>query len=230
MELLTLSRPCPSCNNSVYHRTEKSLKLAVAKASKCRSCASKGVSKGKGRKQGVEHVQKRAKAVALFRKGKTYAEIYGKDLGERLSKEHSAKLKGRKRPEFSEQWKANMSQSRKTSETYKNWMNSTDYKEKRKAINAARFYNMTLEEWYSMVSEKKLYYLEVRAITRKQALSTLENFEKRGTSKNNGYHLDHIYPISIGFTNNISATIIGNIKNLQYIPWKENLQKSNKLK
>jgi len=91
-----------------------------------------------------------------------------------------------------------------------------------------RYYGISLEDWYAMTTEKRLYYLKVRSITRSQPLKTLKDYDKRGNSKNDGYHLDHIYPISLGFTNNIPAEEIGNIKNLRYIPWLENILKSNK--
>jgi hypothetical protein len=223
------SRQCPSCNNTIYHVSEKRLKAALKKPGRCSKCAQRGISKGKGRKQSRGHIEKRAAAVSLYRKGKTYGEIYGEDKGREIAKEHSIKMKGRKRPEFSEEWKENMSNSRKTSKVYKAFMNSKEYKEKRRAINAARFYNISLEEWYSQVPEKKLYYLKVLSITRQQELHTLEHYEKRGNYKTNGYHLDHIYPISLGFKNNIPPETVGDITNLQYIPWRDNLQKSNKL-
>jgi hypothetical protein len=176
-----------------------------------------------------EHKRKISIALKKYRTGKTYSELYGKEKGDRLAKEHSEKLKGKKRPEFSKEWKENMSKSRKESQVYKAWMNSEEYKNKRRAINAMRFYGITLDDWYQMTSDKQLYYLKVRSITRSQDLKCLENYKKRGTSKNNGYHLDHIYPVSLGYINNISPEKIGHITNLRYIPWKENILKSNKL-
>ena len=52
----------------------------------------------------------------------------------------------------------------------------------------------------------------------------LENSDKRGWKN---HHLDHIYPISLGFHNKIPPKKIGNIKNLQFIPYKENLRKGS---
>jgi hypothetical protein len=176
-----------------------------------------------------EHKRKISIALKKYRTGKTYSELYGKEKGDRLAKEHSEKLKGKKRPEFSKEWKENMSKSRKESQVYKAWMNSEEYKNKRRAINAMRFYGITLDDWYQMASDKQVYYLKVRSITKSQDLKCLENYEKRGTSKNNGYHLDHIYPVSLGYANNIPPEKIGHITNLRYIPWKENILKSNKL-
>ena len=223
------TRACPKCEGIIYHKSERGLACALKKQTLCSRCAQKGISKGKGRKQTEEHVRKRAEAVSKFRSGKTYTEIYGEEKGQQIAKNHSKLLKGRKRPEFTVEWKTNMSVSRKNSKVYKDSMNSIEYKEKRREVNARRFYNISLEEWYSMTSEKKLYYLKVLAVTRQQKINTLEHYEKRGTAKNNGYHLDHIYPISLGFLNKIPAETIGNLLNLRFIPWRENLLKSNKI-
>ena len=62
--------------------------------------------------------------------------------------------------------------------------------------------------------------------TEEQPLRILENFDKRGWKN---HHLDHIYPISMGFVNKISPKKIGNIKNLRFIPYKENLSKGSTL-
>ncbi|HEG0266524.1 TPA: hypothetical protein SB288_001477 [Campylobacter coli] len=64
--------------------------------------------------------------------------------------------------------------------------------------------------------------------TNKNDLKSLENYDKRGTLKNNGYHLDHIYSIKMGFINNIPAYLIGNISNLRFIPAVENISKNRR--
>jgi len=74
--------------------------------------------------------------------------------------------------------------------------------------------------------EKKLYYAKVWEVTEEQPLRILENSDKRGWKD---HHLDHIYPIAMGFHNNISPKKIGNIKNLRFIPYKENLRKGSTL-
>ena len=57
----------------------------------------------------------------------------------------------------------------------------------------------------------------------------LSNYGKRGVSGVNGnYHLDHKYSILEGYKNKISPEIIGNIKNLEFIPWEENIKKRTK--
>lgn len=90
--------------------------------------------------------------------------------------------------------------------------------------------DLTKEEYERIITEKKKYYNEVHKITKRQPIETLEFFEKRGKAKKgtDNYQLDHIIPISEGFRNNIDPNIIGNISNLRFIPWKENILR-NKL-
>lgn len=69
---------------------------------------------------------------------------------------------------------------------------------------------------------KKIYYAKVWILTEGNDLTTLKNSSKRGFKR---YHLDHIYPISAGFKNDIPPEVIGSIKNLQFIPARRNLKK-----
>lgn len=71
---------------------------------------------------------------------------------------------------------------------------------------------------------KKLYYARVWEVTESQPLHILENFDKRGWKS---YHLDHIYPISKGFLEKIPPEKMGNIKNLRFIYYEENLKKGS---
>jgi len=71
----------------------------------------------------------------------------------------------------------------------------------------------------------KVYKRKVLNITKQQPIQLLENCELRGRK---GYHLDHIYPIKLGFINKIEPEVIGNINNLRFIPYKQNLKKSSK--
>jgi hypothetical protein len=69
----------------------------------------------------------------------------------------------------------------------------------------------------------------VYSITKQQSIHLLDNYEKRNNSGIEGaYHLDHKYSIIEGFRNNIKPEIIGNIKNLEFIPWEENIKKRTK--
>jgi hypothetical protein len=62
--------------------------------------------------------------------------------------------------------------------------------------------------------------------TEKQPLHTLKNHKKRGWKK---YHLDHIYPISKGYKEKISPKKIGDIRNLRFIYYKQNIKKGCKI-
>ena len=76
--------------------------------------------------------------------------------------------------------------------------------------------------------KKRDYYLEVWNITNKQPLHILENYEKRGKAKKgtDNYQVDHIIPIIYGYKKNISPNIIGDMKNLRMIHWKENIKRN----
>jgi hypothetical protein len=74
--------------------------------------------------------------------------------------------------------------------------------------------------------DKKLYYARVWVVTESQPLHLLENKDKRGWK---GYHLDHIFPISAAYSKGLRPEQVGNIKNLQFIPHKENIEKGSRI-
>jgi len=87
---------------------------------------------------------------------------------------------------------------------------------------------ISYDEYMSTWKEdKKRYYVMVRQITENQPIHTLENYDNPRTlcGITGGYQLDHIISISSGFENKIPPEVIGNIKNLQFITWEENLSK-----
>jgi len=89
---------------------------------------------------------------------------------------------------------------------------------------------VTYGEYEDSLPKKDKYYKQVKKITEKQPLYLLENNDLRAhiAKDKEAYHLDHIVPIIYGFLNNISPEIIGDISNLRFIPWRENLSKSSK--
>ena len=92
-----------------------------------------------------------------------------------------------------------------------------------------RYRNMNYDEYLEQIDIYYKYELEVLKITRQQPIKLLVNYNNRGNSGVDGaYHLDHKYSIIEGFKNNIKPELIGNIKNLEFIPWKENLKKRAK--
>lgn len=76
---------------------------------------------------------------------------------------------------------------------------------------------------YSLFA-KKVHYL-----SSKQPLYILENSDKpRGRCGVQGaYQLDHIVPISVAYAQGWSVEKTSAINNLRFIPWEENLSKSN---
>ena len=81
-----------------------------------------------------------------------------------------------------------------------------------------------LEQYTKIVSDFRLYVLEVNRITKSQNVSQLENYGKIDEFGNK-YHLDHKFSKKMGFLNNVPEKIIGNIVNLEYIPKYKNISK-----
>jgi transposase-like protein len=87
---------------------------------------------------------------------------------------------------------------------------------------------MDYDKWLETLPVYKKYKSDVNKITNKQPIHNLENFEKRGISGVDGaYQLDHKYSIFEGFKQGIAPKIIGNIVNLEFIPWEINLDKGS---
>ena len=110
------------------------------------------------------------------------------------------------------------------------YIKTTDYQrsssERVSRACVKRFNNISYDEYLKNLPEYKNYKYRVYILTRKQNLNLLENYNKRAKSGViGGYHLDHKYSICEGFKNSISPEIISDIKNLEFIPWEENIKK-----
>ena len=70
--------------------------------------------------------------------------------------------------------------------------------------------------------EFKKYKRKVYYWTNKNDLTILENYSNRGKFQ---YHLDHKYSITKGFEDKIPPKIIGNINNLEFLPFRKNVRK-----
>lgn len=80
-------------------------------------------------------------------------------------------------------------------------------------------YREDLDDW-------TLYKVACRVFTNQNDLSKLEHYEKRGLAGVDGaYQLDHIVSMRYGFENNVDPMVIGNINNIKFISWEENLKK-----
>lgn len=73
---------------------------------------------------------------------------------------------------------------------------------------------------------KREYYKKVWEFTLNNDISALMKGKQRGFHK---HHIDHIYPISKGFKNNIPPDKIGSLDNLRPLYWRDNLAKSARL-
>jgi hypothetical protein len=81
-------------------------------------------------------------------------------------------------------------------------------------------------EYLKSLPEREKYRRQVISLTNKQPINLLKNYEKRGVSGLDGvYHLDHKYSIFEGFENNIKPEIVASLKNLVFIPWRDNVVK-----
>ena len=90
---------------------------------------------------------------------------------------------------------------------------------KRNGYNSYEEYRASLDDW-------KKYKVDVWRVTKQQPLHLLENYDKRGVNGEEGaYTLDHILSIRKGFNESIPAEKIGDISNLQMLPWEENITK-----
>ena len=170
--------------------------------------------------------------------GKTYEEIYTEEQIQYIKSKqsHPGELNPNYGKKHSDRVKRIISKANKGRDAWNKglqtpgmYVNRDQTGEKNPTIQKIlREDNITYEEYLGRFTEKELYIKEVRRITSQQPIETLENYDKRGTGFGD-YHLDHIYPVSMGFRRGIPAEIIGDIKNLQFIPMEENLTKNAKV-
>ena len=113
------------------------------------------------------------------------------------------------------------------------YLQLTDYRRNKSEGNSVgtvkRFRGISYDKYLNIKDDYKKYKNDVMRFTRQQSINQLPNYEKRNNSGVDGaYQLDHKYSISEGFNNNILPEIIGGIKNLEFIPWEENIKKRTK--
>jgi len=135
------------------------------------------------------------------RYGKTYEEIYG--ISKAIAIKEKLKI-------------ANLNKSR-----------SIESRKKQANTIIQKKYNIGYDEYLDTLSDRDKYYKMVHNITKQQPIHLLENYDKRGRADmdDKAYHLDHKISISYGFYNNISPEEIGDISNLRFIYWKDNIIK-----
>ena len=79
----------------------------------------------------------------------------------------------------------------------------------------------------------KKYYGRVYRLTEKVYNDNIDAINPNGYTRglcgvDGAYQLDHIIPVRFGFDHNIPPEVIADVNNLQFIPWRDNLLKSNK--
>ena len=117
------------------------------------------------------------------------------------------------------------------------FLQTPEYKEKAKKTNLEKYGS---EYYLSSEARRKLfeelgyqnlaenimdydkYARQVWKYTNKQDLKSLKNFDKRGITS---YHVDHKFSIFEGFKRGILPSIIGDISNLEMLPYKDNTSK-----
>lgn len=217
-------RTCPSCKTIKYYSSKRNLKRAMETNSVCPKCHP-------GPSQ--ETIRKIVKSLSQ----KTYPN--------RASNSHKGKPRPYKRTcpickkdmFYASEYNVNRANKTKavcnscSSKIYKKSWQYVIKDDHVKKMAATKAGYESYEAYMQDLDSRKKYYREVQKITRKQDISVLENYDKlRGLCGVDGaYQLDHIIPVSVGYQKNISAKVIGDISNLQIIPWKDNLLKSNVL-
>ena len=216
-------RNCPRCNVELEYKNKRNLVRATASNSVCVKCADRKTDIAREKISKSLTGRKYPNRKSNSREGKTlnfkrncpgcntelgYASEYARD---RANKSGAV---------------CNGCSSR----IYKKSWTHVIKDEHRKKMAAKKAGYDTYEAYMADLDNRKKYYRAVRKITRQQDISMLPNYDKlRGLCGVAGaYQLDHIIPVSVGYEQRISAEKIGHISNLQIIPWKENLLKSNK--
>lgn len=197
-------RKCPKCNSDIIHKGKHNCINAEKDGKLCKKC---------------------------MHSGKSQKDMYG-DKYEEIIEKRSTSLK-----KVNHWWQEKIVESRKINGTYVHTKEYKDWLSKNSVFNDTgknhvkikkilKEKNISYEEYLDKFSAYQIYHKLVRYLTNKQDLKSLKYFNKRGKCGVKGaYQLDHIIEISEGFVNNIDATIIADIKNLQFIPWEENIKK-----
>lgn len=235
-------RNCPECNNIILYTVKWSRDNAENNSRKCRKCCMFGIKKPNQSKRmtgstnpmygkdGYWFGKKNPKQSERMLGDKNPSKRI--DVREKISKS----LIGRA---LTDEWKCNISKnhadfSGKNSARYGGIGNYEMWKLRYGKVEADKrmndwyykTYGMTKIERVKLLPKKQSYYYKVWSETKKQPIHILEGYQNRGRAGIEGaYHLDHIQSIIYGFENDISSEDIGNINNLRFIPWEENIKK-----
>lgn len=223
------NRNCPKCDKKLSYEYKAGRDSATKRNSVCNSCKQIG---SKNPFYGKKHTDGHKNHLKELHKNGNY---------KNQPKLTSEKLKGREfTTEHCEQISNSLISYFKENEifnkgkTFEEIYGNERAKELKKVLSdkTKKWYNEyrktdEYKEWKRKQPQYKLYYMKVQEITQKNDLSVLENYSKKNLYHK--YELDHIYPISVAFKNDIPAELVGHIDNLRIIPGKQNRQKNNKI-
>jgi hypothetical protein len=198
-------RTCPSCNEIITYKSYQGYESGLKKNSKCQKCGC-GWMKGQT-KENNESVRK---------------------MGEKVSKKWKENFNN-----GYEVWNKGLTKNdniivNKISEKRKGTKHTEEVKKIISFHSKLRWQQGVYDNQYSEKhNEFKKYQHKVHKLTNK-IRHLIEGYNETihgKTGKKGAYQIDHIIDIKYGFDNNIPAEEIANLKNLQFIPWEENLKK-----
>ena len=101
------------------------------------------------------------------------------------------------------------------------------------AAKLPHYYGKEHPRWNPNKKEYREYWYQVSRITEETYKNNKDiinpnNYPRTLCGIEGGYQLDHIISIKKGFIEGIDPTIMGALKNLQMLPWKENRTKHGK--
>jgi hypothetical protein len=198
-------RKCPACGNLIKYKSYQGYESGIRKNSKCQKCGC-GWMRGQT-KDNNESIKKMAEKVSnkwkeIFNNG---YEVWNKGLTKDTHPSLQVigeKRKGKKHTEEIKKLISYHSKSRWELGLYDN-----QYSEK--------------------YTEFKKHQHKVHKLTHK-IKHLIEGYDESKHGKmgiDGAYQIDHIIDIKYGFDNNIPAEEIASLKNLQFIPWEENIKK-----
>lgn len=216
-------RECPNCKQTITYSQANNMVRAIRKKSVCNKCAIRNTD------EVIEKIRQSCTG-KKYPNRKSNTKV-GKVLSFKRNCPQCKKEMGYVTEfSFTRAIKQNAVCNSCSSKIYKKSWKYVIKDEHVKKMAAKKAGYDTYDAYMADLDNRKQYYREVRKITRQQDIRILENYDKlRGLCGVDGaYQLDHIIPVSVGYEQNIAPATIGHISNLQIIPWKDNLLKSNR--
>ena len=219
---MDLIKNCPICGKEQKYSRIDLLRNALKNNTPCNSCKQIGE---KNHFYGKKHTDESKKSISQWNKCR----------GKEINKKISDKLKNIPKSDDHKKKISDTLKGKFIGELNPNFGKKLSDEQKRKISKKIIEYyykSCKYENYLNSLPEYKRYRKEVWKITKKNNLNDIEFHEKRGSHKFNkdAFHLDHIFPISQGFFYKISPELIGDIKNLKFIPWRENISKNGHIK